>query len=293
MNLWALPVLAPSSFFLLLPADRAWLGHPPLSPPTKQVSLPLPAQGQGLPFPLPLLDPLNPRTKPVPFPSSWFSREPWLEGDGRRSPRGRGAGGSRTGTGRGRAWVALIQLASHFLAAAKPLPGRPGSLKAGTWPLALPKWGWGSYVVSGVPVKEVQAAAPSSIPSCGLPPWLGDFVDFRKRSRAPLCYDPAPPKFWQCVFRMSPLQPTSCKGKGGWVQQTGRQWKSELPLPGSGCGLDLGLLLLAGQAPGDPSTPGPPPPTPDWLLWPEFRPQLAVGPGTGPEVRRHSFHYIL
>lgn len=56
------------------------------------------------------------------FSSAWFSREPWLEGDGRRSPKGRGSPGSRTGTGRGRVWVGPDPAASYFASSANPLP---------------------------------------------------------------------------------------------------------------------------------------------------------------------------
>lgn len=69
----------------------------PASPP-HHPSPPTPIPGEGLhPW----------ETQACAFSSSWFSREPWLEGDGRRSPGGRGSGGSRTGTGRGRVWVGL------------------------------------------------------------------------------------------------------------------------------------------------------------------------------------------
>ena len=64
----------------------------PASPP-HHPSPPTPIPGEGLhPW----------ETQACAFSSSWFSREPWLEGDGRRSPGGRGSGGSQTGNWKGK-----------------------------------------------------------------------------------------------------------------------------------------------------------------------------------------------
>lgn len=81
-------------------------------------------------------------TQACAFSSAWFSREPWLEGDGKRSPRGRGSRGSRTGTGRGRVWVGPDPAASHFPSPANPLPA--GGCTGGRGLARVSSWGVGS-----------------------------------------------------------------------------------------------------------------------------------------------------
>lgn len=103
----------------------------------------------GPPTPIPG-EGLHPwETQACAFSGSWFSREPWLEGDGRRSPGGRGSGGSRTGNWKGKGVGGpRSSLPPTFLLL--PVPSQSwlaGALEAGAWPrrtqcLLRVKGGW-------------------------------------------------------------------------------------------------------------------------------------------------------